>query len=262
MKRIAIISDIHANIEALDAVLEHIKGQKCEAIFCTGDLVGYGPRPNEVIDKIRKGHIPTIMGNYDEAVGFLLPACGCYNSDVRAKMHSTNSLKWTITQTTPINREFLRNLPEELEIELGDKKVLLMHATSDSISEYIYEEDTERFSELLDFVRQDIYVYGHTHLPYMHTFKEKNKIIINAGSVGRPKNGDNRATYVILAIEDSRVETVIHKVPYDVEKVIKEIEASGLNNYFGEFLRNGGIYTESCKRNTKEMACSIDYQNQ
>ncbi|WP_069999720.1 metallophosphoesterase family protein [Cellulosilyticum sp. I15G10I2] len=257
MKRIAIISDIHGNIEALNAVLKHIKDQKCDQIFCTGDLVGYGPRPNEVIETIRSLRIPTIMGNYDEAVGFLLPACGCYNSDANAKKYAANSLKWSITHTTQKNREFLRGLPEQLEIEVGDKKMLLIHATSDSISEYVYENDTERLMDLLDYVSQDIYVYGHTHFPYSVTLPGRNKTIINAGSVGRPKNGDARATYIVLGVEDGSVSGVIHKVSYDVAKVIKEIEESGLDNYFAEFLKNGGAHVKDCKCSGEDTTYSI-----
>ncbi len=249
MKRVAIISDIHGNIEALDAVLEHIKNQNCDQIFCTGDLVGYGPHPNEVIEKIKKLRIPTVMGNYDEAVGFLLPACGCHNSDANTKRYATNSLKWSITHTTPKNREFLRELPEQLEVEVGNKRMLLIHATPDSMSEYIYEKDSERLIDLLDYIAQDIYVYGHTHFPYRMTLPDKDKIVINAGSVGRPKDGDNRATYIVLDVEENSICSMIHKVPYDVDKVVKEIEESRLDNYFAKFLKSGGTCVGKCKCN-------------
>lgn len=247
MEKIAIISDIHGNIEAFNTVLRHIEDQSCSEILCCGDLVGYGPRPNEVIQKIQELNIPTIMGNYDEAVGFLLPACGCHINNVRAKALSTNSLKWSIAHTTEKNREFLRNLPEELEVTVGSKRIYATHATKDSITEYVYENDDERLNVMAMSIDQDIYVYGHTHYPY---FKEvEGKIIINAGSVGRPKDGDNRASYVIITIEDLNVSCSLQKVEYNIEKVIKEIETNELDDYFGEFLKNGGDSATVCNLN-------------
>ena len=257
MKKIAVISDIHGNIEALEAVLKDIKDKDIQHIYCAGDLVGYGPRPNEVIEKIRTLRIPTVMGNYDEAVGFLLPACGCHNSDAAVKKYSANSLKWSTTHTTPRNREFLRELPERLELEVGGKKILLAHASLDSMNEYIYENDKERLMELLEYVTQDIYIYGHTHFPYVDSFLDKGKMVINAGSVGRPKNGDNRATYVVIDVEKTQVNATIYKVSYNIEKVAQEIEASGLHNYFADFLKSGGAYTSQLVYNSKEKLCAL-----
>lgn len=245
MKKVAIISDIHGNIEALNAVLKHIEEQSCSEILCCGDLVGYGPRPNEVIQVIQALNIPTIMGNYDEAVGFLLPACGCHIDNKRAKALSNNSLRWSIAHTTEKNRAILRDLPEEIEVTVESKSIYMTHATKDSITEYVYEGDDERLNEIAKSVDQDIYIYGHTHLPFIREIN--GKIIINAGSVGRPKDGDNRAAYVIITVEDLKISCSIQKVEYDIEKVIKEIEADELDDYFGVFLKNGGDSATICK---------------
>lgn len=244
MKKVAVISDIHGNIEALNAVLEQIKTQKCDYILCGGDLVGYGPRPNEVISKIQELNIPTIMGNYDEAVGFLLPACGCHTSNPKAKQLSDHSLKWTIAHTSGENRAFLRELPEQLELEIEEKSILLIHATADSITEYVYEKDDDRLKDIAGSIKADIYIYGHTHFPYIKHLG--NKTIINAGSVGRAKNGDIRATYILITIDGPKASCCIQKVAYNVDKVIKEIAEVGLDPYFGEFLQNGGEINNSC----------------
>ena len=239
MQTIAILADIHGNLEALDAVLAEIKGYQFDQILCAGDLVGYGPRPNEVIARIRETGIQTVMGNYDEAVGFLLPACGCHIDNPRQKELSLHSLKWSTEHTTTErNREWLRQLPESLQIEVGGKTIQLIHATEDSIVEYLYQSDEARIREILEQSDCDIYAYGHTHYPYSMALN--NKWIINPGSVGRPKDLDPRATYVRLTIDGDEVHAEIRRVSYDVEKVAREIVDGGLDQAFAEFLRNGG----------------------
>jgi putative phosphoesterase len=257
MGSIAVISDIHGNITALDAVLAELQSKPCDIVLCTGDLVGYGPRPNEVIERIRSLDIPTVMGNYDEAVGFKLPACGCHIDDPCQKQLSNHSLKWSFDNTSAGNREFLRSLPEALSLDLFGKKIMLIHASSDSISEYIYEADDERISQLLEEMDEDIYIYGHTHLPFSKNMGQK--WLINAGSVGRPKDKDNRAGYIRLKIRDNNIEAEICRVPYDIEKVVADIEASGLDLYFGDFLRMGGddkgTLNDSC------VICNTNYND-
>ncbi len=238
MTNIAVISDIHGNSEALTAVLNDIQKHNCEMILCAGDLVGYGPRPDEVIEMVKSQHIQTVMGNYDEAVGFKLPACGCHIEDSFQKNLMHNSLNWSIANTTSQSKEYLRSLPENLSIEVTGKKIFLTHASVDSISEYIYHSDEERISQVLEDLAEDIYIYGHTHLPFMQS--HKNKIIINSGSVGRPKQGDIRSNYILLQISTKSVTVHFRCVAYDVEKVASDIVSFGLDPYFSNFLLNGG----------------------
>lgn len=256
MERLALISDIHANITALDAVLSDINNAGCKKVLCCGDLVGYGPHPNEVIERFRELNIPTVMGNYDEAVGFLLPACGCSINNLKHKNLSNNSLKWTTANTSSENRRYLRELPEHIEFCMGRESIFIVHSSPDSMTEYIFERDYDRLNEILNNVDQRIYAYGHTHFPFIQSVD--NKLIINAGSVGRPKNCDNRATYVLLEIdENSGLKGTIRKVMYDVEKVAFAIKKSGLDNYFAEFIKNGGDIEEGCN-NESDCSCTLD----
>lgn len=252
MSSIAILSDIHGNIEALDAVLSDLRHQPCDLILCAGDLVGYGPHPNEVIERIKALNIQTVMGNYDEAIGFKLPACGCHIDNPRQKELSRHSLKWSIDHTLPANREFLRSLPESLSLQIAGKSVFLLHASADSISEYIYQVDTDRLEQILQETEEDIYIYGHTHYPFIMPLGTK--WVVNAGSVGRPKDGDTRACYMRLQIGNDQIQGEICRVAYDVEKVISDIERSGLDPAFGEFLRNGG---EMSKDGYSAFSCPI-----
>lgn len=237
-KKLVFISDIRGNIEALKSVIKDIKDRQIslENVYCLGDLVGYGPRPNEVIEEIRKYNIKTVLGNYDEAVGFYLPTCGCNIDSPRDKIKTQNSLNWTGKHTSESNKEFLRDLEEQMTLQVDGYKLLLTHASPYSISDYVYEKDREKQEEVAEDLEEDIIVFGHTHYPYYK--KTKGKLFINTGSVGRPKDGDNRACYCIVEIgTDVNVQFV--RVSYDVEKVAKEIEETELLNEFAELLRSG-----------------------
>lgn len=236
--KLVFISDIHGNIEALESVIKDIKDRQIglENIYCLGDLVGYGPRPDEVIELIRKYNIKTVLGNYDEAVGFYLPTCGCNIDTPSDKLKTQNSLNWTGQHTSENNKEFLRDLEEQITLEIKGYKLLLIHASPYSINDYIYENDMEKQEEIAENLEEDIIVFGHTH--YSYNKKIKNKLFINTGSAGRPKDGDNRACYCIVEI-GTNVNIKFIRVPYDVEKVAKEIEKTELLDEFAELLRTG-----------------------
>ncbi len=242
-KKIAIISDIHGNIEALNSVLKDLSDRLIESrhIYCLGDLVGYGPRPNEVIDTIRKNGIQTILGNYDEAVGFFLPTCGCTIESENDRIKTQNSLHWTVENTTDINKSFLRDLEEQLVLEVEEFRLLLTHGSPFSINDYVYESELEKQEEIAENLDEDIILFGHTHYPYFKYVKDK--LFINPGSVGRPKDGDNRASYGILEFTDI-INVHFVRVPYDVEKVATEIEQSELLNSFAQILRTGKDFKE------------------
>jgi putative phosphoesterase len=236
--KLAFISDIHGNAEALESVIKDIKDKQIslENVYCLGDLVGYGPRPNEVIELIKKYNIKTILGNYDEAVGFYLPTCGCNIDSPSDKTKTQNSLNWTGQHTSVNNKEFLRDLEEQITLEIGGYKLLLTHASPYSINDYVYENDTEKQAEIAEELEEDIIIFGHTHHPYNK--KINDKLFINTGSLGRPKDGDNRACYCIVEIGlDVNIKFI--RVPYDVEKVAMEIEKTELLDEFAELLRTG-----------------------
>src|SRR4029079_8764590 len=129
MMSIAIISDIHGNLPALEAVLKDIARRRPTAVYCLGDLVGYGAFPNEVVSRIRAENIPTIMGNYDDGVGYDRDDCGCAYRDPDEKARGQESLMWTRTQTTTDNKTFLRSLNPDIRLTEGDKRILLVHGS-------------------------------------------------------------------------------------------------------------------------------------
>lgn len=229
--KIAIITDIHSNLYALNAVLEDIAERGIQTIYCLGDLVGYHTRPNEVIEKIRTLNIPCILGNHDEKI-LIYSEKAHKDSTLEPKDVVT---KWTYEQISPENLDFLRQLPATMTIDFMDKKLLLAHGSPSHISEYVRKEDSEKQEEIAHSLQDcDAVVFGHTHDCYRK--KVKDKVFINAGSVGRMKDGDNRGCYTIIS-EDLEVEFV--RLPYDFEKLASEILTSPLPDKFAEVIRTG-----------------------
>ncbi len=236
--QIAVISDVHSNHHALLDVLKDIAKQSVDNIICTGDLVGYGAQPNEVIDTIRKHNIITVMGNYDDGVGNIRPQCGCDYPTEEAARLGTASLAWTVKNTSEENRRWLARLPRLLEVTLAETAVLFSHGSPRALNEYLFEdEDLAQREILLDYTAT-AFVCGHTHLPFHKTLGTRH--FINAGSVGKPKNGNPAATYVILSVAKDKISSEIRQVPYDFESAAAAIEAaSGLPDEFAGIPRRG-----------------------
>jgi len=251
--KIALFSDIHANFPALQAVLADIDKQNPDLIYCLGDLVGYAPYPNEVIGEIRRRKIPTIAGNYDEGIGLNSDNCGCAYKTDKDKAMGTVSIAYTNEIIGKEEREFLKNLPRHFALDFefeGEKfRLLLVHGSPRKINEYLFEDrDEKSLLRIMEQAGADIMAFGHTHKPYHKTLTNQDgttyRHAINIGSVGKPKDGDNRACYVLLEITpqttmtkpDLQVSFV--RVPYDFESVARAIEQSPLPNEYADMLRN------------------------
>jgi putative phosphoesterase len=238
--RIAIFSDIHANLPALEAFFKSVEQQKPDAIYCLGDLVGYNIWPNEVINEIRKRGIPTIAGNYDFGVGRTSDDCGCaYKSEAEREMGKV-SISYTNSIVKDEERAYLRTLPAHLRIEfqLNDDKMnlLLVHGSPRKINEYLFEDrDEKSMIRIMEQADADIMCFGHTHKPYHRILG--NKHAINTGSVGKPKDGDSRGCYAMLTIgEDGKLGVEFMRFEYDVEKAAKAVLDSPLPDYYAEAL--------------------------
>lgn len=243
--KIAVISDIHSNIYALDSVLADIETKDVDMIVCTGDLVGYGTRPNEVIQTLKKNKIFTIMGNYDDAIGNLKIVCGCDYPDPKDAEKAGLSMHFTGQTTTKENKDYLRNLPKELIFTFDNKTIRFVHGSTRLINEYL-KENSKEADEIMSMLVEDILVCGHTHIPYAKYYGEK--LLVNAGSIGKPKTGNPNANYVIIDIKNedeiaktpSSVEVEIIEVEYDFERIANEIEENEiLPNDFARLIREG-----------------------
>lgn len=240
MEQITIFGDIHANLPALEAVFADMEQRGlAENLYCLGDLVGYGTFPNEVIDAVRSRGIPTIIGNYDEGVGHSSDDCGCAYTNKTSEALGKLSIAWSNKRTTDDNKAYLRELVTQIPLKLGDLNVLLVHGSPRKINEYLFEDRPERSVErLFEGTDIDVIVCGHTHKPY-HRVLGSGHQIINAGSVGKPKDGDPRAGYIVMRAEGKNLEVEFIRVEYDVEKAAQAIEATDMPDEYARMLRDG-----------------------
>jgi putative phosphoesterase len=233
---IAIFGDIHGNLPALEAAYGAAQAAGAEKIYHLGDLGGYAPFVNEVVDFLVEHGIEGVQGNYDDAVANDREHCGCKAENPVQEEMANLSFAWTKDHTTQKTREYLKRLPSQIKLKLDGRKIAIFHAAPHKNNIYWFEERPDKFfMEMADKLDADIMIYGHTHKPYRKDIS--GKIFINAGSVGKPKDGDPRTCVAILDIARDAVRSEFIRVAYDVEKTAAAIIESGLPEYFAEKLK-------------------------
>ena len=246
--RYALLSDIHANLPALRAVFADIDNRaNIDASYHLGDLTGYAPWPNEVVELLRERRIPGIAGNYDSTVATDYKHCGCRADSQHEEELSHLSYEWTRSHVTPETKEYLASLPFRVDIRplgghVSGRTITLIHGNQTLNTVYVTEDRPDSFLEKMarDVGARagDIIAFGHTHKPWQRVVGGIQ--FINTGSVGRPRDGDWRACYVLLSVEasGSRIEFV--RVPYDVDEAADAIRVSDLPDEFADVLKAGG----------------------
>lgn len=251
--KIALFSNIHGNLPALEAVLCDIDKHKPDEIYCLGDLVNYAPWTNEIIDMLRERNVPVIKGNHDEGVGNHSSFSFYYDSEEERKA-GLKAIAFTNSKITAENREYLKTLPKSLRLDTGDHRscihTLLTHGSPESIIDYIEEDhNAGELLEILDAYTIDIFITGQSHVPYHRfLFSERNKEqicrhVIGVGSVGKPKDSDMRAAWCSLELTEKSsvydpdsIQVQIHRVRYDWDYTIKAITRSKVPNIYAEQL--------------------------
>jgi putative phosphoesterase len=227
MTSVAVITDVHANLPALDAALAESERLGVDALYCGGDLVGYGPHPNEVCSTIEEHAIPTIYGNYDYAIARDLEDCGCAYIDSHDRAIGQLSVDWTLAHTSRHAKDFMCELPFDIRFELGGKRVRLVHRSPRKVNEYLFEDKPARtFERIAALAECDVLVFGHTHKPWVHEYG--GVVFVNCGSVGKPKDGDARGSFARLAENDDGISVTIERAAYDAPAVAREMRAVGL----------------------------------
>lgn len=238
--RIALFGDIHANLEALEAVLADAAAQGVTDYVCTGDVVGYNADPGTCLEKVRAMDCPTVKGNHDE------DASGSHSLDAMNPIAAA-ALEWTRSQLSDDQRQWLRHL--RMVRQVNDFTVV--HSTLDQPSNWNYV--TNRFDAMANFSYQftQVCFNGHTHVPRVYVKSDKvmeipadsiviedgAKYFINIGSVGQPRDGDWRAAYAIYDTDQKSV--IIRRVEYDVATTQKKILAAGLPEMLAERIAEG-----------------------
>jgi len=249
--KIALLSDIHANLPALEATLADIDRKDPDFIYCLGDLVSYAPYPNEVVQIIRQRKIPTIAGNHDEYIG---------RSEHGKDLHPIHdgmkdgavSKAFTNQIISAEHRAYLRDLPRHIKLDFQPKEetfsFLMVHGSPRKINEYLLvDHDEQDMIKMMQQAKVSIMAFGHTHKPFHNILKDEqghHYHAINLGSVGKPKDGDNRACYVMLEITPATSMLTPHslgvsfiRVSYDVESIAKDVESSPLPSIYADMLR-------------------------
>jgi putative phosphoesterase len=235
MQRVAVITDIHANLASLEAALAAIDRDGVEETYCGGDLVGYGPRPNEVCSLIAERGIPTIYGNYDWAIARDEEDCRCAYVTKHDREIGQLSVDWTLAHTDGRSKDFMRELPFDLRFELGGKRVRLVHGSPRKVNEYLFEDKPAKtFERIAAGADCDVLVFGHTHKPWVREYG--GVLFVNCGSVGKPKDGDARGAFAILRAANGRVEVEIPRVDYPAPEVADEMRRAGLPGELAEKL--------------------------
>lgn len=230
--KLAFISDIHGNAVALEAVLADIKQQQVDRILVLGDLCYRGPEPKRALELVRALRTNVIKGNADEWV-----IRGVEKGEVpdQALEMMNMEKEWIAANLDGESIDYLRNLPEELELEFEGVKIHAFHATPASLFEVVLpDEKDETIISKMMVKEADVYVYAHIHKPYVRYLN--GKCLVNIGSVGLPFDGLRKAAYMILDVKEDNFSASIRRVDYDVARVINQFNESDYPN--AELLTN------------------------
>jgi putative phosphoesterase len=234
--RIALLGDIHANLPALQAVLEHAAQKEIGAIWNVGDIVGYGSFPNEVIQVLRQTDATSIAGNYDlKVIGFPGKKAK-WRKSKRAEKYI--AFRWAYENLTAANRRYLSRLPEEVRLKIAGRRILLTHGSPASMDEHLTPATpVERLMELAQLGRAEVIVCGHSHQAF--TRQVGDTWFINTGSVGRPGDGDPRAAYAILDLNRKEFNIQHYRVEYNITAIVDAIRRAGLPEAFAQMFIRG-----------------------
>ncbi|RYE04820.1 MAG: metallophosphoesterase [Rickettsiaceae bacterium] len=252
--KIALFSDVHGNLPALEAVLADIEAQQVDVCYCLGDLVDFAPWPNEVIDLLRRRNVLVIQGNHDAGIGAHRADFPYSYRTAAEEAAGRQAIACTNAAITDRNRAYLRTLPHNLLLDAGQQppylRVLLTHGSPADVNQYITPDyDAEGMLELLEEYGANILCMGHTHRPYHRVLATAQanqpafKHTINVGSVGQPKDGDPRATWCLLELTEAStlaaadsVRVQHYRVAYDLARTVAAIQASAIPGLYAEAL--------------------------
>jgi predicted phosphodiesterase len=247
--RIALISDVHANLPALQAVLDHVTGDAgIDATYHLGDLVGYAPWPNETVSLLKAFRVEGVSGNYDTTVATDYQHCGCRYEDPRQEALAHESYEWTRKHTSAETKRFLAGLPFRMDLRplgghVAGPTVVLVHGAPTLNTLYWTEDRPDSFCAKMAAAtgarKGDVICFGHTHKPWHREVEGVH--FVNTGSVGRPKDGDWRAGYAVLELGEGAPEVEFVRVEYDLETAMDAIRRSDLPDDFAEYLATGGV---------------------
>ena len=238
--RFAIFSDIHANLEALEAVLADARQRKCTHFVCLGDVVGYNANPHECLERVRELDCPTVKGNHDEQA-----SVSRFPTDFNQL--AERAIKWTRDKLTEKDKQWLRDLPFQKQV----RDFTIVHATLDTPEQWGYVFNNLDAAASFTYQHTTICFFGHTHVPMVFIRDEgvrrelidhvriepAKKYFINVGSVGQPRDGNWRAAYCVYDVENTLVQQI--RIKYDLATAQKKVIEAGLPRPLAERLAMG-----------------------
>jgi len=234
--RIGVISDVHANYEALTAVLRVIHDEGVDLIINSGDNIGFSAFPNECVSLISESDIGSLMGNHDDAGSMCRSSCWSRDSNNEKNRIRAASLKWTQEKILDETRKYLARLPLKREIVTGFGKIIMFHAGLENLIQWITADDCDQLTFISSESGAKLVIMGHTHKPFATQID--GTVFVNPGSVGRPFDGDPRASFAIIDFAGN-IKVDFRRAEYDIEKNIKALISAGLPSEIGIMLRHG-----------------------
>jgi putative phosphoesterase len=235
-RTIALLSDVHGNLPALEAVLDEAAHRGADAWWYCGDFLGYAPFPNKVVQTLCAANAVSVIGNYDLKVLAFAQKEGRWKGKKTPEKYA--AFQWNYEHLSPEGRAYLESLPQERRLEADGLAVLLVHGSPDSVEEHLGSQTPEqRFEELAEKAGVDLIACGHSHEAFVR--RVRRTWIVNPGSVGRPEGGDWRASYAMLEFVGGDLKVEHRRVEYDIDRVVQAIHAAGLPDSFAEVFRQG-----------------------
>lgn len=234
--KIALIGDVHANLPALEAVLTHARQMNVKAIWNVGDFVGYGAYPDEVVKMLREIGAISIIGNYDSKV---------LRVKIKEKEWGAKKIpekwlafQWAYENLSPENRVYLSSLPEKRHIHQKGWHIQMTHGSPATPEEHLGPDTSdERLHELVRLSHASIILCGHSHQPFTRWIDDA--VFINPGSVGRPVDGDARASYAIIKLKKKMLDVSHFRVDYDIERAAQAVRDNHLPEEFAQMIQQG-----------------------
>jgi diadenosine tetraphosphatase ApaH/serine/threonine PP2A family protein phosphatase len=239
-QRVAVFGGVYNNYLALEATLEDARQRDVEAVFCLGDMGGFGPHPDRVFPLLQTAGVLAIQGNYDESLALGKGDCGCGYADPRDNWFARVSYEYTFRTTSPENKAWLGTLPKHCRTTLGHLRTLMCHGSPRIINEFLWESSTPNglIKKFLRDLGTDVILCTHTGIKW-HRALGEGRHLVNVGVIGRPENdGRTNVWYAILTTGD---ELHVDFVPahYDYGTLAQEMEQEGLPAEFVETIRTG-----------------------
>jgi predicted phosphodiesterase len=242
-QRIAVFGGCYNNYLALQATIDDAHKRGAQAIYCLGDMGGFGPHPDRIFPILWENEVTCLQGNYDHSIGNRLADCACGYTDPRDNYYAQISYDYTLANTSDCYKDWLRELPPRIRLEMANQRLLLVHGSPRRVNEFLWESTTPEpfLRTLLNDDEAGIILCTHTGIAWQHQLSDGRRII-NVGAIGRPPNdGQTTVWYALLTIspEQNRIESELLPVVYDYERLACEMRAERLPEEFVETILTG-----------------------